>query len=129
MLINNKKLIERAEIIREKGTNRSNFFRGQVDKYTWVDFGSSYLMSDLSAAFLFGQLEQRKLIQEKRRTIWKHYFSHLNEWTKDDKDRNVLYKKNGDERYPDFKLYKMIARTVHKHTPQAQLQGHFFDRF
>ena len=51
------------------------------------------------------------------------------EWTKDDKGSNVLYKKNGDERYPDFKLYKMIARTVHKHTPQAQLQGHFFNRF
>jgi len=51
------------------------------------------------------------------------------EWTKDDKGRNILYKKNGDERYPDFKLYKMIARTVHKHTPQAQLEGNFFNRF
>ena len=51
------------------------------------------------------------------------------EWTKDDKGRNILYKKNGDERYPDFKLYKMIARTVHKHTPQAQLAGPFFNRY
>jgi len=51
------------------------------------------------------------------------------EWTKDDKGRNILYKKNGDERYPDFKLYKMIARTVHKHTPQTQLEGSFFNRF
>tara|TARA_Y100001933_G_C18863345_1_gene506863 strand:- start:333 stop:938 length:606 start_codon:yes stop_codon:yes gene_type:complete len=51
------------------------------------------------------------------------------EWTQDDKGRNILYKKNGDERYPDFKLYKMIARTVHKHTPQAQLEGPFFNRF
>ncbi len=83
LFINDESYIERAEIIREKGTNRSKFFRGEIDKYTWVDFGSSYLMSDLSAAFLFGQLEQRKLIQEKRRTIWKHYFSHLNEWTKE----------------------------------------------
>tara|TARA_B100000131_G_C18109329_1_gene609104 strand:+ start:915 stop:2039 length:1125 start_codon:yes stop_codon:yes gene_type:complete len=83
LFINDESYIERAEIIREKGTNRSKFFRGEIDKYTWVDFGSSYLMSDLSAAFLFGQLEQRKLIQEKRRTIWKHYFSHLNEWAKE----------------------------------------------
>ena len=51
------------------------------------------------------------------------------EWTKDDKGRNILYKKNGDERYPDFKLYKMIARTVHKHTPQSQLAGPFFNRY
>jgi len=51
------------------------------------------------------------------------------EWTKDDKGRNILYKKNGDERYPDFKLYKMIARTVHKHTPQSQLEGPFFNRY
>jgi hypothetical protein len=51
------------------------------------------------------------------------------EWTKDDKGRNILYKKNGDERYPDFKLYKMIARTVHKHTPQAQLEGSFFNKY
>ena len=51
------------------------------------------------------------------------------EWTKDDKGRNILYKKNGDERYPDFKLYKMIARTVHKHTPQSQLDGPFFNRY
>jgi hypothetical protein len=51
------------------------------------------------------------------------------EWTQDDKGRNILYKKNGDERYPDFKLYKMIARTVHKHTPQAQLKGGFFNKY
>ena len=51
------------------------------------------------------------------------------EWTQDDKGRNILYKKNGDERYPDFKLYKMIARTVHKHTPQAQFEGPFFDKY
>ena len=82
LFINDERYIERAEIIREKGTNRSKFFRGEIDKYTWVDLGSSYLMSDLSAAFLFGQLEQRKLIQEKRRVIWEHYFSHLIEWTK-----------------------------------------------
>ena len=60
LLINDREYVERAEIIREKGTNRSRFFRGQVDKYTWVDIGSSYLPSDLLAAFLYGQLEPRK---------------------------------------------------------------------
>ena len=59
LLINDPALIERAEIIREKGTNRSRFFRGQVDKYTWVDIGSSYLPSDILAAFLYAQLEKR----------------------------------------------------------------------
>src|SRR5574342_1129498 len=66
LLINDRKYIERAEIIREKGTNRSRFFRGQVDKYTWVDLGSSYLPSDVLAAFLYGQLEQREKIQAHR---------------------------------------------------------------
>jgi dTDP-4-amino-4,6-dideoxygalactose transaminase len=63
LLINDLGLVERAEIVREKGTNRSRFFRGQIDKYTWVDIGSSYLPSDILAAFLFGQLEQREKIQ------------------------------------------------------------------
>ena len=63
LLINDPRYIERAEIIREKGTNRSRFFRGQVDKYTWVDIGSSYLPSDILAAFLYAQLEAREQIQ------------------------------------------------------------------
>ena len=80
LLINNEKYIERAEIIREKGTNRSRFFRGQVDKYTWVDIGSSYLPSDILAAFLYAQLEQREKIQEKRKIIWEYYYEHLKDW-------------------------------------------------
>ncbi|MCI0644324.1 MAG: dTDP-4-amino-4,6-dideoxygalactose transaminase, partial [Chloroflexi bacterium] len=67
LLINDAALVERAEIIREKGTDRSRFFRGQVDKYTWVDVGSSYLSSDLLAAFLYAQLEAREEIQARRR--------------------------------------------------------------
>src|SRR5205814_10425080 len=67
----------RALIIREKGTNRSQFFRGQVDKYTWVDIGSSYLPSDLLAAFLLAQLEAREEIQSKRRRIWNYYWANL----------------------------------------------------
>lgn len=78
--INNKSLTERAEIIREKGTNRSKFFRGEVDKYGWVDIGSSFLPSDIIAAFLFAQLENLKDIQSKRLKIWNQYnegLSHL----------------------------------------------------
>ena len=80
LLVNDQKLWERAEIIREKGTNRSRFFRGQVDKYTWVDIGSSYLPSDLLAAFLFAQLEQRQKIQLHRRQVWEIYSAGLKDW-------------------------------------------------
>jgi dTDP-4-amino-4,6-dideoxygalactose transaminase len=80
LLINDPKLVERAEIIREKGTNRSRFFRGQIDKYTWVDLGSSYLPSDLLAAFLYGQLEQRQQIQAHRKTLWETYQLALTDW-------------------------------------------------
>jgi dTDP-4-amino-4,6-dideoxygalactose transaminase len=73
LLINDPEFVEKAEIIREKGTNRSRFFRGQVDKYTWVDVGSSYLPSDLLAAFLYAQLESRDIIQAKRQAIWTNY--------------------------------------------------------
>ncbi len=80
LLINDPKYSERAEIIREKGTNRSRFFRGQVDKYTWVDIGSSYLPSDLLAAFLYAQFEAREFIQAKRQAIWETYWMALQDW-------------------------------------------------
>jgi dTDP-4-amino-4,6-dideoxygalactose transaminase len=80
LLVNDPELIERALVIREKGTNRSQFFRGQVDKYTWVDLGSSYLPSDLLAAFLFAQLEGRDEIQIKRQRIWDLYHRNLADW-------------------------------------------------
>jgi len=82
LLINDPKFIERAEIIREKGTNRSRFFRGEVDKYTWVDIGSSYLPSDLLAAFLYGQLEQRERIQAHRKRLWESYHLAFSDWAK-----------------------------------------------
>jgi dTDP-4-amino-4,6-dideoxygalactose transaminase len=82
LLVNDPNYIERAEIIREKGTNRNRFFRGQVDKYTWVDLGSSYLPSDVLAAFLFAQLECREQIQAGRRRIWDYYREHLSEWAR-----------------------------------------------
>src|SRR5690606_9498267 len=80
LIINDPKLAERAEILREKGTNRARFFRGQIDKYTWVDVGSSYLPSDMLGAFLYGQLEEREKIQGKRQAIWDTYQTHLQDW-------------------------------------------------
>ena len=84
---NNEKLAERAEIIREKGTNRSQFFRGQVDKYTWVDKGSSYLPSDLIAAYLYSVLEIADKIQEKRKKIWESYHQAFEKFEKAGKIR------------------------------------------
>jgi dTDP-4-amino-4,6-dideoxygalactose transaminase len=80
IIINDPKYIDRAEIIREKGTNRSRFFRGQVDKYTWVDLGSNYLPSEILAAFLYAQLEEKEIIQSKRRKIWESYYRNLKDW-------------------------------------------------
>jgi len=77
LLIKNEDDVERAEIIREKGTNRSKFFRGQVDKYTWVNYGSSYLPSDMNAAYLYAQLEQAEMVNEKRLKIWNKYYEEL----------------------------------------------------
>lgn len=86
LIINNEKFIQRAEIIQEKGTNRSQFFRGEVDKYSWVDMGSSYLLSDLSAAYLWGQLEKIDEVQNDRLSSWKCYFEGL----KDLKERGLI---------------------------------------
>ena len=80
LLINDVQFNQRAEILREKGTNRSQFFRGEIDKYTWVDIGSSYLPSDLLAAFLRAQLEYREQIQSMRRKIWETYARELAPW-------------------------------------------------
>ena len=79
LLIRDKENIEKAEIIREKGTNRSRFFRGQVDKYTWVDMGSSYLPSELNAAYLYAQLENAQLIFDDRMNSWNRYREGLQE--------------------------------------------------
>ncbi len=77
ILLNNPKYIERAEIIREKGTNRSKFLRGEIDKYSWVDKGSSYLPSELNAAFLLAQLKEVELVTQTRRALWQKYWDHL----------------------------------------------------
>jgi len=80
LVINDPELVERAEILREKGTDRTKFLRGQVDKYTWVDIGSSWVMSDLLAALLCGQIERAKDINERRMRIWQRYDEELKSW-------------------------------------------------
>lgn len=80
LLLNDPSLFERAEILREKGTNRTQFFRGEIKRYTWVDVGSSYLPSEILAAFLCAQLEERDRIQTQRRAIWQRYLTDLQPW-------------------------------------------------
>jgi dTDP-4-amino-4,6-dideoxygalactose transaminase len=77
LVINDERLIQRAEILREKGTDRSRFFRGEIDRYTWVDVGSSYLPSDLLAAYLYAQLEACEAVQRRRHEIWTTYLDAL----------------------------------------------------
>jgi dTDP-4-amino-4,6-dideoxygalactose transaminase len=104
LIINDPRYIERAEIIREKGTNRSRFFRGQVAKYTWVDIGSSYLPSDILAAFLFAQLEAWEEIQTKRRQIWEYYNQNLKDWAEKNDVRLPIVPSYCEQSYHMFYL-------------------------
>ena len=90
LLVNDPRFVSRAEIIREKGTNRSSFFRGQVDKYTWVDIGSSYLPGEIVAAFLFAQLEDSVALTEDRRRVWDRYHDGFAELERDGKVRRPI---------------------------------------
>jgi len=90
LLINDEGFIERAEIIREKGTDRSKFFRGEVDKYSWVDTGSSYPPSELAAAFLWAQMKQGEEITKKRIDIWNKYHSSFEDLEKEEKLRRPV---------------------------------------
>jgi dTDP-4-amino-4,6-dideoxygalactose transaminase len=83
LVVNDESLVEQAEIVREKGTNRKQFFRGEVDKYTWVGLGSSYVQSDLLAAFLCAQLEARDRIQQAREHVWRRYDDALAPWAEE----------------------------------------------
>jgi len=122
LLINAKRFIERAEIIREKGTNRTRFFRGQVDKYSWVDVGSSYVMSDILAAFLYGQLEKWQEIQKKRKNIWKRYNEELFDWSEQNGVKQPVVPEHCDQPYHMYYLLmpsvecrsKFIARLKDK---------------
>ncbi|HEX7192464.1 MAG TPA: dTDP-4-amino-4,6-dideoxygalactose transaminase, partial [Thermoanaerobaculia bacterium] len=99
LVVNDPALIERAEIIREKGTNRTRFYRGQVDKYTWVDFGSSYLPSDILAAYLYGQLMARRRIQAARKRIWDFYDSELASWAEANDVRRPVVPEDCEQPY------------------------------
>lgn len=104
LLINDPIYTERAEIIREKGTNRSRFFRGQVDKYTWVDIGSSYLPSDMLAAYLFAQFETSSEIQKIRKRIWRYYQTHLSAWASENGVRLPIVPEHCEQAYHMFYL-------------------------
>ena len=109
LLINDPAYIERAEIIREKGTQRTRFFRGEVDRYTWVDVGSSYLPSDLLAAFLLAQLEARQAIQERRKRIWEFYGQELRDWAA---DRGVGLPVVPPDREQPFHMFYLILPSI-----------------
>jgi len=111
LLINDPNYFERAEIIREKGTNRSRFFRGLVDKYSWVDMGSSYLPSDLLAAYLYAQLESWQKIQEKRKRIWEHYHSSLRDWSLANTVRQPVIPEYCDQAYH---MYYLLLPSLEK---------------
>ena len=105
LLINDSNFIERAEIIREKGTNRSRFFRGQIDKYSWVDIGSSFLPSDILAAILLSHLEESQNIQRKRKEIWETYDHVLKEWAH---DNNVKQPNIPDHCEQSYHMYYLL---------------------
>ncbi len=117
LLINDPSLVERAEIIREKGTNRSRFFRGMVDKYTWVDIGSSYLPSDVLAAYLYAQLEQREVIQRNRGRVWNTYWQHLGQWADSHEVRLPVVPEYCQQPYHMFYLLM----------PSLEVRGAFID--
>jgi dTDP-4-amino-4,6-dideoxygalactose transaminase len=123
LLINDERYAERAEIIREKGTNRSRFFRGQVDKYTWMDIGSSYLPSDILAAFLFAQLEIRDQIQSTRQRIWNYYAEHLQGWAEEQGVRLPLVPAHCDQAYHLFYLLMPSLEQRQALIGQLQAQG------
>lgn len=113
LLINDEHLIDRAEIIREKGTNRSRFFRGQVDKYTWTDLGSSYLPSDILAAALLAQLEERETIQSKRQKIWQKYFAELRSWSQ---QNNVILPSIPADCEQTYHLFYLVMPSLEQRT-------------
>jgi dTDP-4-amino-4,6-dideoxygalactose transaminase len=122
LLMNNPAYVERAEVIREKGTNRSMFFRGQVDKYTWVDVGSSYVMSDVLAAFLFAQLEVWPSVQARRRQIWERYAFELCDWSRTSGVRLPIVPQHCEQAYHMF--YLLLPSLAARQALIAHLAAH-----
>lgn len=102
LIINEPKYIERAEIIREKGTDRSKHFRGEIDKYSWIDVGSSYVLSELLAAYLYAQLEASEEIQLRRSNIWQQYEENLRDWAIENDVRLPFIPKDVEQAYHLF---------------------------
>ena len=109
LLLNDPAYIRRAEIIRQKGTDRSRFLRGEVDKYTWVDVGSSYAPADILAAFLYAQLEARDHIQEHRRVIWTAYYNGLEKWAR---ERGVILPTVPQTCQPTYHLFYLLMPSL-----------------
>jgi dTDP-4-amino-4,6-dideoxygalactose transaminase len=109
LILNDASLEARAEVLREKGTDRSRFFRGEVDKYTWVDAGSSYVPADVLAAFLFAQLEKRETVQEARRAIWIRYRDELASWAG---ERGYALPAVPPKCTPAYHLFHLVLRTA-----------------
>jgi dTDP-4-amino-4,6-dideoxygalactose transaminase len=122
LVINNPSYVDRAEVIREKGTNRNRFFRGQVDKYTWVDRGSSYLPSDILAAFLYAQLEAHEKVQEKRRWVWSYYAEHLSDWAQANGARLPVVPPWCE--HPSHLFYLLLPNMEHRQGLIAHLKAH-----
>jgi dTDP-4-amino-4,6-dideoxygalactose transaminase len=122
LVINHPAFFDRAEIIRDKGTNRSRFFRGQVDKYTWVDRGSSFLPSDILAAFLYAQLEASDRIQEARRRIWSAYAEGLAEWCADRQVQSPIVPGDCEQSYHMF--YLLLRSLEERQALIAHLRSH-----
>ncbi len=117
LVINNRDFIERAEYIREKGTNRSRMFRGEIDKYSWIDVGSSYVMSDLLAAYLYAQIEAAESIQTRRREIWSRYETELRDWAV---ENDVALPFVPEKCEPAYHLFYMIFPTFEERTSMIE---------
>ena len=145
LIVNDERFLERAEIIREKGTNRSQFFRGMVDKYSWVDIGSSYLMNEISAAYLWGQLEKAEEINNNRLKSWQIYYDRLKELEKKDyielpfvpkecmHNAHMFYIKVKDletrTKFIEYLKQKDIMAVFHYIPLHLSLAGNVFGRF
>jgi dTDP-4-amino-4,6-dideoxygalactose transaminase len=109
LFINDTEYVERSEIVSEKGTDRRRFLRGEIEKYGWVDVGSSYMLAEILAAFLYAQLEASERIQERRRSIWQYYYSHLQDWASEH-DVKLPYVPKTCE--PSYHMFYLVMPTV-----------------
>lgn len=122
LVVNDSRLSARAEVLREKGTDRARFFRGEVDEYTWIDLGSSYVMSDMLAAFLFAQLEQRARTQAARERIWQRYRDELGDWAE---RCGVTLPHVPEDCTPSHHLFHLLMPS---HKERQALLAHLHDR-